>query len=597
MDFFDFLLLCGGLAFFLYGMNTLSGGLEKLAGGKLEKMLKKLTSSPFKSLLLGAGITVAIQSSSAMTVMLVGLVNSGIMELHQTVGVIMGSNIGTTVTAWITSLAGIQSDNFFLRLLKPSSFAPVAALIGIAMMTFSKKNRRKDIGSILVGFAVLMYGMAMMSESVSGLKDSPMFQSLLTAFNNPLLGVLVGAVVTGLIQSSAASVSMLQALSLTGGITYGMALPIIMGQNIGTCVTSLISSIGVSKNAKRVVVVHFAFNVIGTVICLAVFYTLQAIFHFTFVSLPINPVGIATVHMLFNVFTTAILLPFSKNLESLAHKIVRDKPTDRPFAFLDERLLNSPSVAVNECKAMTVQMAKLAQDTLLCAIRQVRGYDEKTAALISENEDKLDRYEDSLGTYLVKLSGKELSESDSGRVSKMLHSIGDFERLGDHALNIQIAAREMHEKELTPSKETSRDIRPVVAAVEEILNITTTAFCDSDLELAAKVEPLEQVIDGLIAREKSRQVERLQNGSCTIEMGILLTDLLNNYERVSDHCSNIAVCLIETKQASFTTHAYLNRLKSAGDPAFAREFDRYAAKYGLDEPAEEPVSENRSPAT
>ncbi len=589
MDFFDVLLLCGGLAFFLFGMNVMSGGLEKLAGGKLEKMLKKLTANPIKSLLLGAGITIAIQSSSAMTVMLVGLVNSGIMELHQTVGVIMGSNIGTTVTAWITSLAGIRSDSFWLQLLKPSSFAPVVALVGVVMIMTSKKARRKDIGTILVGFAVLMYGMSMMSDSVSELGDSPVFRQLLTAFNNPLLGVLVGALFTGLIQSSAASVSILQALSLTGGVTYGMAIPIVMGQNIGTCATALISSIGVNKNAKRVVVVHLAFNVIGTVVCLTVFYTLQAIFSFAFVEQAINPVGVALVHMLFNLITTALLLPFSKQLEKLAHIIVRDKADEHPFAFLDERLLNSPPVAVNECKAMSVQMARLAHDTLLSAIAQVEHYSEKDAEVISENEDKLDRYEDSLGTYLVKLSAKELSDADSKKVSKLLHSIGDFERLGDHALNILRSAQEIHDKELVFSESATGEMRQVVAAVTEILNITTTAYCDTDIALASSVEPLEQVIDALIAREKNRHVERLQKGQCTIELGFVLTDLLNNYERISDHCSNIAVCLIETQHFSFDTHQYLNEIKSTGNPEFVREFDRFAEKYRLSE--DSPVEE------
>ncbi|MGN0171160.1 MAG: Na/Pi cotransporter family protein [Acutalibacteraceae bacterium] len=592
MDFFSILTICGGLAFFLYGMHVMSTGLEKLAGGKLEKMLKRLTSNPFKSLLLGAGITIAIQSSSAMTVMLVGLVNSGIMQLNQTIGVIMGSNIGTTLTAWILSLAGIDSDNFFINLLKPSSFAPVVALIGIALIMISKKTRRKDIGTILVGFAVLMYGMTMMGDAVSGLKDNPQFATMMTAFNNPLLGVLVGAVVTGIIQSSAASVGILQSLAKTGVISYGMAIPIIMGQNIGTCVTSLISSIGVNKNAKRVVVVHAAFNLIGTVFFLIVFCIFNWLFGMFIpeslvdpalnpLNTPINEFGIAITHTVFNVVTTAMLLPFSKALEKLAKFVVRENTKNHPFAFLDERLLASPSVAVSECKSMTVKMAELARDTLLPAMDQIEQYSEKQAELIAENEEKLDMYEDSLGTYLVKLSGKELSDSDSRGVSKLLHSIGDFERLGDHALNILHTAQEMHEKELTFSSNAEKELAPIVSAIREIVDITITAFCTSDLALAAKVEPLEQVIDGLIAEEKSRHVERLQKGACTIELGFILSDLLNNYERVSDHCSNIAVCLIQTKRFSFETHEYLNELKSENHPEFIEKFEHYAKKYSL----------------
>ncbi len=480
MDLFSFIPLGGGLAFFLFGMHEMSSGLEKMAGGSLERILKKMTSSKLKSMLLGAGITIAIQSSSAMTVMLVGLVNSGIMKLSQTVGVIMGSNIGTTLTAWILSTTGIESSNTFIRLLKPDNFAPIVALIGIGLIMLSKKSKRKDIGGIFIGFAILMFGMTLMSGAVKPLADMPEFSSLLTAFTNPIVGVLVGALFTGIIQSSAASVGILQALALTGSITYGMAIPIIMGQNIGTCVTALISSIGVNKNAKRVSVVHISFNIIGTVIILILFYLSEALIGFSFIDSPIGVVGIAACHSIFNIFTTVILLPFSKRLVKFAEFVVKDKAdmAEEKYAFLDERLLKTPSFAISECANMTVKMAKIAKTAVMSAMQLLKNYDESEVQKVMENEEQLDMYEDKLGSYLVRLSSKELSDADSKEISKLLHTIGDFERLGDHAVNLLKTAKEINDKKITFSAEADAEIAVLTNAITDILDITITAFSE-----------------------------------------------------------------------------------------------------------------------
>lgn len=582
MDIFSVFTLCGGLAFFLYGMSVMSSGLEKVAGGKLEQMLKKMTSNAFKSLLLGAGITIAIQSSSAMTVMLVGLVNSGIMELSQTVGVIMGSNIGTTLTAWILSLAGIESDAIWLRMLKPESFAPIVAFIGILLIMVSKGDRRRSAGSIMVGFAVLMYGMELMSDSVSPLADMPQFSSILTAFTNPILGVVVGAVFTGVIQSSAASVAILQALSLTGSITYGMALPIIMGQNIGTCVTALLSSIGVNRNARRVAVVHVSFNLIGTLVFLVLFFGADMFFHFPFMDMGIDPVGIAMVHSIFNIATTLLLLPFSKQLVKIANVVIKDQAGDQKFTFVDSRLLATPSVAIAECNNKAVEMAQIAKETIVKALSLLDNYDQNVASEVKVNEDKLDLYEDKLGTTLVQLSSKALSDPDSRKVSKQLHTIGDFERIGDHAVNLWKAAEEIHEKGIRFSPQAEDEIHTLTSALKEILDITTKAFSLDDLRIAKQVEPLEQVIDCLIADIKSNHIARLQSGHCTIEMGFVLSDILTNCERVSDHCSNIAVAQIETEQNTYQAHEYLNGVKNAGNEDFQQAFDRYRAQYRLE---------------
>lgn len=588
MDIFSVFTLCGGLAFFLYGMSVMSSGLEKAAGGRLEQLLKKMTANPFKSLLLGAGITIAIQSSSAMTVMLVGLVNSGIMELGQTVGVIMGSNIGTTLTAWILSLAGIESDTVWLRLLKPESFSPVVAFIGIILIMVSKDNRRRSAGSIMVGFAVLMYGMELMSDSVSPLADMPQFSTILTAFTNPILGVIVGAVFTGVIQSSAASVAILQALSLTGSITYGMALPIIMGQNIGTCVTALLSSIGVNRNARRVAVVHISFNLIGTLVFLVLLFGADLFLHFAFMDWVIDPVGIAMVHSIFNIATTIMLLPFSKQLVRIANIVIPDAAGEQKFTFVDSRLLATPSVAIAECNNKTIEMARIAKETIVKAISLLDVYNQEVADEVKVNEDKLDLYEDKLGTTLVQLSSKALSDTDSRKVSKQLHTIGDFERIGDHAVNLWKAAEEIHEKDIHFSPQAEGELRTLTAALKEILDITTRAFSEDSLSLAKQVEPLEQVIDCLIADIKSNHIARLQNGQCTIEMGFVLSDILTNCERVSDHCSNIAVAQIETAQNTYQAHEYLNGVKNAGNDDFQQSFDHYRACYSLN-PATEDV--------
>ena len=585
MDIFSVFTLCGGLAFFLYGMSVMSSGLEKAAGGRLEQLLKKMTANPFKSLLLGAGITIAIQSSSAMTVMLVGLVNSGIMELGQTVGVIMGSNIGTTLTAWILSLAGIESDTVWLRLLKPESFSPVVAFIGILLIMVSKDDRRRSAGSIMVGFAVLMYGMELMSDSVSPLADMPQFSAILTAFTNPILGVVVGTVFTGVIQSSAASVAILQALSLTGSITYGMALPIIMGQNIGTCVTALLSSIGVNRNARRVAVVHISFNLIGTLVFLVLFFGADLFLHFAFMDWVIDPVGIAMIHSIFNIATTIMLLPFSKQLVRIANIVIPDAAGEQKFTFVDSRLLATPSVAIAECNNKTIEMARIAEETIVKAISLLDVYNQEVADEVKVNEDKLDLYEDKLGTALVQLSSKALSDTDSRKVSKQLHTIGDFERISDHSVNLIETAREIRDKNVQFSNEAIEDLNVLEAAVQDIVNRTVDDFQKGDCYAAAKIEPLEQVVDGLVREVKTRHIARLQAGVCTIEYGFVLDDLLTNYERIADHCSNIAVAMIEVAEDKFDTHEYLNYVKSGASEKFEHRYERYRDRYTFPEEA------------
>ena len=574
----DVLLLIGGLAFFLFGMNVMSDGLRKVAGGSLERSLKKITDNRWMAMLLGFIITIAIQSSSAMTVMLVGLVNSGIMQFGQTIGVIMGSNIGTTVTTWITSLSGITGSGV-ASMLKPENFAPVVALIGIALITLSKKPRRHDFGRILVGFAILMYGMVMMGNSVKELKDSPSFTALLTAFNNPFVAVLISTIFTGVIQSSAATISIVQNLALSGNITYNMAIPLVLSANIGTCVTALISSVGVNKSAKKVSIVHIIIKIIGTIVCMGLFYGADLIFHFSFKNSEITIFGVAMVHTVFNVVNTVILFPFWKHLERLTNLLVRPSKATEETAFLDERLLSTVSIAVAEANGRTNKMAKIARSTLLTAVGLLQSYDEKAAATVLKNEDDLDLYEDKLGTFLVKLARKSLSEKDSQEVSKMLHTIGDLERLGDHAVNLLRSAEEIHDKKITFSEQAREELDNLTAALTEILNVTIDSFCEENLEMARHVEPLEQVIDLLIAEAKSAHVERLQSGVCTIEMGFVLSDLLTNYERVSDHCSNIAVALIETHAGSFGTHEYLNAVKETGSHEFAEIYRDYKEKY------------------
>ncbi len=581
MSIFNFISLLGGLALFLFGMSTMSGGLEKTAGGKLEKILKKMTDKPIKALFLGVVITATIQSSSAVTVMLVGLVNSGIMQLGQTVGVIMGSNIGTTVTAWILSLAGIESDNFFVSLLKPSNFSPIIAFIGILLVMVAKKERFKEIGGICLGFAVLMFGMEMMSDSMSPLSEMQEFRDLMVMFNNPILGLIIGIIMTAIIQSSSATVGILQALSLTGALSYSMALPIIMGQNIGTCITALISSIGVNKNAKRVAAIHIYFNLIGTAVLLAVFYVVDAIFNLTFAESVIDPAGVAIVHSAFNLATTLLLFPFTKQLEKLAVKTVKDKPETEKQTFIDERLLLTPAIAVSECRNHSVKMAMLAVDTIISSISVIEKYDENSAKEIVENEKILDEYEDKLGSFLVKVSSMDLSNEDSNTVALLLHAIGDFERIGDHAVNIIKVAQEMNDKNIVFSDSATAELKTVAEAIKEILGITVKAFADGSMEYALEVEPLEQVIDGLLSEIKSRHINRLTDGDCTIELGFVLSDLITNYERVSDHCSNIAVCLIQLSNSEFNAHKYLNNYKLSGSKDFTDKFEKYNKKYFL----------------
>ena len=593
MDIFSFLTLFGGLAFFLYGMNVMSSGLEKLAGGKLEVILQKITSNKWKSLLFGIGITAAVQSSSAVTVMLVGLVNSGIMQLGQTIGILMGSNIGTTLTVWLLALSGISGESVFLKLIKPESFSPLLALIGIIMIMTAKHNKTKDIGRILVGFSVLFTGMMMMGESVEPLKDSPSFSHILTAFNNPLVGVLAGAIITAVIQSSAASIGILQSLSITGHITYGMAIPIIMGQNIGTCITAIISSIGTSKNAKRTAAVHLFFNITGTIIFMVVFYTLNVFVHFQFLNTAASPAGIAVIHSLFNIGATILLFPFANLLEKMAILVIPDKESEMEemeeekinpdLARLDERFLDKPGFAMDECRSVAINMARKSQKAMNLAIDLLGEYSDKTADRVEKLENQIDQYEDALGTYLVKLSGRELSIKDSRVLSVLLHCIGDFERISDHAVNIRDAAVEMHKKDLEFSEKAKQELRVFSNAIRDILDRAVMAFETGDVELAKEVEPLEQVVDALNKEEKQRHINRLRTGTCTIELGFILSDISTNFERAADHCSNIAVCLLQVDEGGFDTHEYLDILKEENSEEFQHEYMELSERYALPE--------------
>ena len=584
MDFFSILKLVLGLSFFLFGMNVMSANLEKLAGGRLENSLKKMTSNPLLSMVVGAGITIAMQSSSATTVMLVGLVNSGIMHFSQTLYVIFGANIGTTLTAWILSLSGISSDNLAIQMLKPENFSPVLAIAGVVLLMMGKTDKKKSIGTIFAGFAVLMYGMEFMKESVSPLAEMPAFTDMLVKFSNPVLGVVIGIVVTAVIQSSAASIGILQALSLTGSISCGIAIPIIMGQNIGTCATSLLSCIGTNANAKRVAAVHASIKVIGMLICLPLYILADRALGMRISSITANPANIALIHTVFNVVITIILMPCSKLLVKLVNRLVREKAVEsdekKPIFTLDDLLLRSPSVAVSECDSYTSTMAIIAQDAILDSFRLLDGYDKNLVNNILEKEDDLDSLEDSLGSYLVKLSTQAVSDVDSRRVSKMLHAIGDFERLGDHAVNLLKVAQEMYDKKISFSDEAKRELAVLRDATVDILNLTVKSYLDNDIALASKVEPLEQVIDRLTSQIRSNHISRLQSGDCTIEMGFILSDTLTNFERISDHCSNIAVAVTELYKGSFDTHRYLNSIKSGSDE-FAKIFDEYDAQYSL----------------
>lgn len=588
MDFFDFLSMLGGLALFLYGMNLLGEGLAKASGGRMESILEKLTGNPVKAVLLGAGVTAVIQSSSATTVMVVGFVNSGIMKLEQAVGVIMGANVGTTITSWILSLTGIDSSSFLVRMLKPTSFSPILAIIGVAMLLFSKKEKHRYVASILVGFAVLMFGMDTMSGAVKPLAQVPAFTGILTAFSNPLLGMLAGVALTAVIQSSSASVGILQALCLSGAVSYSTAIPIILGQNIGTCVTAMLSGVGASRNARRAALVHLYFNIIGTAVFMAVFYMLEAIFQFPFMEKPADALGIAVVHSCFNVSATLLLLPFSKGLVRLASLTIggesgqsREAERDEVLQLLDPRFLNTPSYAIEQSRNVAISMAGLAEEAINLAMSLIAEYDEDKAHRVKELEDRVDQFEDQLGSYLVKISSRDLSGGDSHNLSVMLHCIGDFERISDHARNIQEAAEEMREKEVCFSSKALQELGVLRRAVKDILRITMGSFREGNLELARQVEPLEEVIDALNLEIRQRHFKRLRKGKCTIELGFILSDIITDLERVSDHCSNIAVCLLEISEDEFDTHAYLENVRREDNMDFRGKVMAYGERYPL----------------
>lgn len=588
MDFFSILTMLGGLALFLYGMQVMGDGLAKISGGKLEKILENLTSSKLKAVLLGLGVTAVIQSSSATTVMVVGFVNSGIMKLTQAVGIIMGANIGTTVTAWILSLAGIESNNFFMSLLKPSSFAPILALIGIVLLMFTKSSRKKDIGAILVGFAVLMFGMDTMSAAVKPLADVPEFTNLLLAFSNPIAGVLAGTVLTAIIQSSSASVGILQALCVTGAVPYSAAFPIIMGQNIGTCVTALLSAIGANKNAKRAAMIHLYFNIIGTVVFLSVFYILNAAVQFPFMDAMATPAAIAVTHSVFNVTATLLLLPFSNLLVKLACMTIRDSSEDveaakedQEFLILESRFLEKPAFAVEQGRTAARRMAEDSWKALKASFEVLHDYSEEKAQKITKMESKVDRYEDELGTYLVQLNNKDLSETDSHSVSMMLHCIGDFERISDHAVNIKESADELHAKGLSFSVYAKAELRVLTAAVTKIVEIAFSVFDEQDITKASEIEALEELIDELTKEMKRRHINRLRSGECTIEMGFILSDLITSMERIADHCSNIGVCVTQVRENLYDTHRHLNAMKNDQDDEFNKCLEAVRKEYLL----------------
>lgn len=580
MNIFDFLTLIGGLSLFLFGMKLMGDALEKRAGNKLKTILGKITSKKISGFLLGLGVTAVIQSSSATTVMLVGFVNSGLISLTQAINVIMGANVGTTVTAWILSLTGISGDSVWIQLLKPSSFTPILALVGIAFNMFSRDDRRKDTGMIMLGFAVLMFGMETMTGAVAGLKDVPEFRNILLMFTNPILGVLAGAVLTGIIQSSSASVGILQALSATGSVTYGAALPIIMGQNIGTCVTALISSVGTNKNARRVAIVHLSFNVIGTIVLLSLYCILNAIFKFPIVYETIDQVGIAIIHSSFNILCTAMLLPMSSYLEKLSRAIVRDSSERETTQMLDERLLSTPAVAIERSRTVTNAMAVEAANALKSSLRMLNDYDAAAADTIRTQEKKIDEFEDMLGTYLVKLSSQSMTAEDSAESAKLLHVIGDLERISDHAVNILESAEEKRAKGQVFSADAQKELAVMTAAVNEILDLTVKALEDDDLDAAALVEPLQRVVDTIKEQMRTRHILRMQKGKCSLEMGFIWSDLLTSFERVAGHCANIAGCEMQMAHSSLELHEYSHEL-SDGNPEFAQNYAELSKKYAL----------------
>lgn len=585
MDIFGLLTMIGGLAMFLYGMSVMGTGLEKMSGGKLERILEKLTSNPIKAVLLGAGVTAVIQSSSATTVMVVGFVNSGIMKLSQAVGIIMGANVGTTVTSWLLSLTGLKGDSLLIRMLKPSSFSPVLALIGIILFMSGKSDRKKTVGEILMGFSVLMFGMQTMSGAVEPLADVPEFTNILTMFQNPLLGILAGAVLTAVIQSSSASVGILQALSATGAFTYGSVIPIILGQNIGTCVTAMISAIGANKGARRTAFVHLYFNVIGTVLFLVLFYIGNMMFAFGFTDDTVGAAGIALVHSVFNIFTTLALLPFTKGLERLAYLTIPldkdEKAQEDVFSILDERFLTSPAFAIEQCRSLVSQMAEMTRDAFLTAMSVLTNYSAEAAEDVIEKENRVDTYEDKLTAYLTKLRSENLSYHDSQQVTALMHCLTDFERISDHAINVVENAKQMQKKELEFSKKGREEMDIYGQAIEDILRRTTAAFVENDAALARTVEPLEEVIDEMNRSVKKHHIKRLRKGKCTIELGLVLSDLAMNYERVADHCSNIAVYMMQMKDSGLEEHSYTEQMDADETAEFNRLYQKFHEHYRI----------------
>ncbi len=588
MNLFGMLSMIGGLALFLYGMHIMSEGLEKVSGGKLEKILENLTSSKWKAVLLGAGVTAVIQSSSATTVMVVGFVNSGIMKLSQAIGIIMGANVGTTVTSWLLSLTGIEGDNLLLQMLKPSSFSPILALIGIILVMFIKDGKKKDIGTICIGFAILMYGMEAMSAAVEPLKDVPQFTHIFTMFTNPVLGMIVGALLTAIIQSSSASVGILQALCDTGGVSYAAAIPIIMGQNIGTCITAIMSSVGTSKNAKRAAVVHLLFNIIGTVIFMIVFYTINSFIHFEFLGDAANKAGIAVIHTCFNVAATIILLPFSGLLEKLSYMVIhvdeeelKQAKQQEAFVRMDERFLSSPSFALEQAYSYVIKMAEITKTSLQEAMGLFVDYDKEIAADVEFKENLVDQYDDEISGYLVKLSSRNLSEKDSKKMTMLMHSIGDFERISDHAINLVDAAKEMQKKDQNFSNKATEELQIFSKAVSDIVEMSVSIFENEDVEEAKHVEPFEEAIDVIQKEMKKRHTKRLRKGKCTVELGFVLSDITNNYERIADHCSNIAISVMQLKEDETHAHEYVDTLPKGEGSEFDIRLHNYLKKYEL----------------
>lgn len=582
MSIYSIFSLFGGLALFLYGMNMMGDGLEKISGGKLEQILEKMTDKTYKGVLLGCAVTAVIQSSSAVTVMVVGFVNSGIMELSRAIGVIMGANIGTTATAWILSLTGIDGDSLIVNLLKPSSFAPVLAVIGVFLLMFSKSDKRKNIGGIIAGFGILMMGMEFMSDSMSGLADNQQFTSILLKFSNPVLGILTGMILTAIIQSSSASVGILQALSLTGAVSFGTAFPIVLGQNIGTCVTALIASVGTNKNAKRAAMAHLYFNIIGVVLAVALFYGGNAIFQFDFLQNTVMPSQIAIIHSVFNIFSTLVMLPFTKQLEKLAYMTIKDGKKGKEDApvLLDERFLLTPSYAVEKSREVTVQMADLVEKTAMTAFSLLKNYKSEKASKISENEKKTDKYEEMLETYLVKVSALQLSDEDSKNVFILHHAIEDLEKISDYCEDILKIKKNINKKNIIFSEKAKYDLSVMLAAVTKIINLTVEAFKMNDITKAREIEPLEEVIDKLKKELKNRHLKRIEDGSCSVDQGFVFLDVINALERIADHCASLAVSMIELESGEYNVHEYTRELKES-DKEFVENLDSYLEKYSL----------------